>query len=128
MMKILLILMMLVGVAWGGSAFCDGQGNCWSFSDMPQFMTAECDAIKCPEFYRIDNTVTVDPRVELIAAAEGVLPYLDGPQDRIEGYRAITLEVRPIPTELELAEQAVERLKVKDAAIRRFREALRKAK
>lgn len=84
-----------------------------------------------PEPYRIPDDIKVyckdcEDFAELKAAAKGVLPYLPAPSDRIEWFGLITLEVRPIPTELENAQKEVERLKAKDAAIKRFREAIRK--
>ena len=65
---------------------------------------------------------------ELVAAAEGVLPYLYAPSDRVESIITTDLVYHPIPTALERAQRQVEELKKKDAAIKRFREALDKAK
>lgn len=66
---------------------------------------------------------------EFLAAADGVLPYLTAPSDDpIGGLEMIhAIHITP-PNAIQRAEEEVKRLKAKDAAIRRFREALRKAR
>lgn len=72
-------------------------------------------------FQRMDNPA---PLSELIAAAKEVLPYLKAPSAPPTFLHSADLVYRPLPNELELAEKEVDRLKEKDAAIRRYRRAL----
>jgi hypothetical protein len=137
----ILLVALMVGVAEAGEGptVCDTLGNCYKSYHV---VTTECTPTKCPDYtgnLYLDNTTKnyhrwngkewekLGPVQELIAAAEGVLPYLDDPNYRPDSYSVIHPIARLMPTELELAEQEVERLKKKAEAIRRFRDALKKA-
>lgn len=64
--------------------------------------------------------------LELVDAAEGVLPYLRASYDPIP--MSVTLEYRPPLTPIEQLEKEIRDIRERDAAIKRFREALKRAK
>ncbi|MFA6064081.1 MAG: hypothetical protein WC736_15940 [Gallionella sp.] len=125
---LLVVLVAGVGTAWGGwqtptEVGTTGEtrtlecrewecGNPHSWSD--NMAPAKCT--RTPEYF------------ELLSAAEGVLPYLDAPSDDRMKLTMTYPVYTPPPTELELAQKRVEELRAKDAAIKRFHDAVKKAK
>ena len=133
-------MLMVGGAGWAGTLCipvahytCDGIPidnvlDCKNISGLKR--APQLDGKIC-----FDETPSCD---ELVEAAKGVMPYLSSPRHQEWPNYDISIVhpvVRPYPSELELAEDEAKRkvdhvqwLKDKDAAISRFREAVRRGK